>query len=1440
VIAKAETQADANPAVVSQGLLYGVNAAGELIASDPAAGFVERSIGPIGVPTVNALAYDNRLDTLYGLTADGKLLEIDRRTGRGKLVQRIAGTSRSLFSSLAFEPAESGGRLYAANALEGRGFFRIDLRNSPPYSVIRLGSTLDRGASAQVTGLAVQPGTGRFYAIQRNHNALGFLAPDTGAFTKVFPNCGINNPEGLAFDPLAGALYGVFSPATLGIYDLATGMAKPLGRTTSLTALAYAPPPLAPLAPTNISRFPLPDENLRVYKKRMDAYFAPQIASRGLRALAEDEAGEYGEYIRFMRTWEPRLYPHGDFKIYFQLEKNYYGHGRDLGISAKPSAARTEKESAALGAGSLAAGNANVWQEVGPAAKPAGSLSATGIGPIEFITFYNPSPSHMLCGSTSGGLFFSTNSGANWYSAGTDTQIGRSGVSTAVFHPGDFKTWFAASAGNSGHNDPTYVGFTGGIFRTTDEGATWVQIGTQTDLGGIWSRIFKLAINPANANQLWAATSYGLYVTTNALAASPTWSAVPALAGKYLNDLEIRPGDANWLYATAADWSANSLVNWRFMYSSDNGGTWQIVPDQPRTVGAASGLTIEVTPAKADNLYGLVVIPDLVIVGQSSISRSELYIYDFGGKTWKAVLGAANITMGDGHAFGVDPVNPNEIFLSNDTEGRRYTYLSHLVKPPIPPYVDFHSTYFTGGTYHPDIEDLVPHPVNVKEVWMSHHGGVSVSTDNGQTWTDRSTGLGVAQVFRMATGASDPSYVSLGLFHDGTVLTTSPWHDLWSPGWKTVTPGDGLRPLIDAATPQYMWSSNQGGLWYRSTNTGIAFGSNGPSSPVWNVDAALNHLNPSIQYRHTTDASGTHTVMRTFDHGNTWDEIASFSGYTLLNVYTPETNGDYLVAHLEKSDGTHHLFRTKIANDPSAATVISSWRELPLPIDLWMSDLDFDPVNPDIVYIANSSSNRNSSSLTGAGMVFKVDYTNPAAQVYGVCTPGICKDLTQNLPNATAGSDSLGVDKGGNGSLYFASDFGVWYSSNVTRATGGSGWKLLGSGLPNTADNGLEINYVNKKVRVASFGRGVWEADLAAGCIQPPSQPALWLPLDETAGSTALNAVLPNRPGTHFGGPTPMTVGKVAGALCFDGQDDHVDVPAYSSISFSASDFSLDAWVLRKIGASDLDVLIDRRTDAAGPVVGYSLFLNGGQIGLQIADGTYDNYLTQSKIPDDGLWHHVAVTVERGNSAGGRFYLDGQPAAPAFDPTTHRGSLNTSAPFRVGARSALISEGAVSGVLHGCLDEVGAFRRALSPAEVLSIYEAGADGMCKQDCSVPQLTFCAGASVASVAAQICNHRSASQTYDYAFHGLPVQSGCAFPGPMSITPASGTMTVPPGTCQSLRTSIDRPTGMTDYGNNACYQLLVQVPATQETFRCGATVDARTQCDIVSSTPPEKVP
>lgn len=1041
--------------------------------------------------------------------------------------------------------------------------------------------------------------------------------------------------------------------------------------------------------------YPRPGENLKAFEIRVDACFAPEITKRGINALIEEESSAYNRYLRFRSYWEPRLSPSGDFEEYFRRERTYYKEYRRSRPVARQVAGRTTTFTASI---------TSSWRELGPYTKPQTNVGAEGTGPISFLTFYPPSPSRMLAGSTIGGLWYSTNGGAFWLKTGTDTQIGPSGVGTAAFHPSDYHTWFAASAGNTDF-EPGFIGYVGGIFRTTDEGTTWTQIATEASLGGIDTRIFKIAVDPVDANRLYAATSKGLFLTNTALAASPTWTAVAALAGQYVYDFNLRPGAPNWLYAAVATWSGSNLVNWRFAYST-NTTTWQAVPGQPPQWAGATRLMLEVSPAKTDNLYGVVIPPGGF--------PSELLFYDFGANQWHTVFGSALITTGR-HAFGVDRVDPNIIYLSEGTEGRRYTYQG------TPLYIDYYSTYPPNyGTYHPDVECLVPHPFTTNEVWMCHHGGLSVSLNKGVSWSDRTTGIGAAQVVRLATAASDPSYVAAGLYHAGTVGTASTYSPLWAPNWKQLPHSfcDGKRPLIDPTTPLYMWHSCQGGAWFMSSDTGTTFNSNAPSFPIWDPEAAFNHLNPATQYR-IGMAGGFDTLVRTTDRFFTWAQIADFHSiypgtYNLLKVYTPETSGDYVLVHLlDRQNWINKLYRTKIANSP-AVSVMASWEDLTLPHNGGINDVDFDPVNPNIVYITNSSS-APSTSVTGANMVFKVDYSNP----FSVCTPALCEDITQNLPNAPMGQDTLTVEQNSNGGIYLGTNFGVFYSDNVSRASG-SGWTTLGTALPNTGSMGLAINGPSRTVLVGTYGRGVWEHDLVATtsttCTQAPPDMTAWWTFDEGAGPLAHDIASVDNVATHKNGPLVVT-GKVANALGFNGFS-HVLAPSQSELNVGVGNFSIDAWV--RTTQKGMRPIVDKRS--AGPVSGYALYVFDGRLGLQLADragstlcstnnavSACTDWIAPAGWPNiaDGQWHHVAATVDRNSPNGGILYVDGWVVL-IFDPTIRNRTLDNLAGLK-------IARGSVNPIQWwiGEIDEVEIFKRAITAAEVQAIYNADNLGKCK-------------------------------------------------------------------------------------------------------------------------------
>ena len=165
-----------------------------------------------------------------------------------------------------------------------------------------------------------------------------------------------------------------------------------------------------------------------------------------------------------------------------------------------------------------------------------------------------------------------------------------------------------------------------------------------------------------------------------------------------------------------------------------------------------------------------------------------------------------------------------------------------------------------------------------------------------------------------------------------------------------------------------------------------------------------------------------------------------------------------------------------------------------------------------------------------------------------------------------------------------------------------------------------------------------------------------WWHLDESSGSTAADIAMYSNDGTHFNNPTPVA-GMVDGALSFNGVDQYVEVPDHSEINFGqaitgtdAGDFSIDAWVKLDPNNSGIKTIIDKRFTGSS-TQGYTLYSYYGKLDLQLADGGHSNYTSGVNIAD-GQWHFIAVTIDRDNPTGGRWYVDGVEVGTPFNPNT--------------------------------------------------------------------------------------------------------------------------------------------------------------------------------------------
>jgi hypothetical protein len=786
-----------------------------------------------------------------------------------------------------------------------------------------------------------------------------------------------------------------------------------------------------------------------------------------LRAVLPDsvlyhEGGEYAEFQKWFRHWELRMAPHGDREVYEQVMKSYSELNFNEGGSFKS--------------------NTDPWLELGPRRR-----TGFGIGPIRNIVINSDDPDHMLCTSSSGGLFYSTNAGEYWHNAGTDIGWPHSGCQGAAYYPGETDHWYALSTYDNGR-----ISYVGGVYRTSTGGAEWEPIADADDLGGPGTQIqlllFDRKENAQNDHRLLLATSRGIFISDDPASADPTWtlafindptsilSAYPGCSidtDVKVHDIEYLPYDpldpTSTLCAAmrfTVHHSNSSFHVWRFMISEDNGDTWNEIPNQPSYDPKYYTAAVETSQAAGEAFYCL-------LGHRSSINPdSRVWVYNTVLDTWElSTTGSSGFDTyyGGGHGFGIDQTDASSIYVSNGTGLRRY----------------FNGTFYSVGYGHVDIEDITSHPNAPNVIWVAHHGGVDRTTVSGTStsWMDMSDGLGVAEVDALANSESEPDYIVASWFHDGSGITRTPYSSAdWDPDWVYLgLPYDGTRCLMDPWNPDHMFQSGQGGVWRRhdqaTTSTAFASGSFNIQSQWWS-EGELNRRRPSHLYRATLVNNGSTTqnsngtpipnmeieIFRSFDRGVTNVVVSTFKDdievshpatldYKFDNemfwwIRSSPANPDHLYVAMRNYDWQHRIYRNMDIDNPDVPTVKAGWEEVPHPRRAALGTDDtgrhpapvgiaFDPEDENRIFIAYASSRfmdpQDVLTPFANNMVYMMNVSDlsafPATGPIECGGTYPCQDITMNLPNNFAGLHGLVYEQGSDDGLYLATDVGVYFTN---------------------------------------------------------------------------------------------------------------------------------------------------------------------------------------------------------------------------------------------------------------------------------------------------------------------------------------------------------------------------------------------------------------------------
>lgn len=722
--------------------------------------------------------------------------------------------------------------------------------------------------------------------------------------------------------------------------------------------------------------------------KRWESFMEPRVYPSGNLAEASRAWTEYSAWLQQQQQLQPMVNP---------------GNGGSNGLSSTTAGNNS----------SMALGN---WTFMGPDSVPS---SGGGAGRVNFIRFDPTNSNTVWVSAPAGGLWKSTNGGVSW-TTNTD-QLAVIGVSDVAIDSTNTSIMYLATG--DGDAADTY---SVGVLKSINGGSTWNTTGLSWTIPATTNTIRKLLINPSNTQIVYAASSAGIYRTANG---GTSWLMVQS--GDF-KDIEFKPGNPNVIYAS----TSNSTF-----FRSINGGTTFSQITSGLTTGAGR-FAIGVTNADSNYVY-------ILAANNSDQGFFGLYQSTNGGTSFTSKSTSPNVlgwadnggdTGGQGWydlSIAVSPINKNlvlvggvNIWKSTDG-GSTWSIHAHWTGGSAAPYV------------HADIHALEFLPGSGTTYFAGCDGGLFKTSDNGVTWTDKSHGLRIGQMYRLGTSATNATLNLSGHQDNGTNRYNGST-------WSQVLGGDGMECIIDYSNANIMYGEVYYGDIYKSTNGGANF-SNIVSTGTTGVNSDGDWVTPYIMcpQKNTTLLVGKDQVYRSRDGGASWAAVGSVTG----------GNGSLIALAYGPADSTH-IYAAK-SNKFYASTNGTSFtdRTTGLPV-----------ASASITYIAVSNIDANKVWVTFSGYsaANKVWYSADAGATWSNSSTG--------LPNLPA--NCIVRQNGTSDALYVGTDVGIYYRDNSLAS-----WTSYSTGLPNVIVKELEIHYASNKIRAATFGRGLWQSDLY--CLAP-------------------------------------------------------------------------------------------------------------------------------------------------------------------------------------------------------------------------------------------------------------------------------------------------------------------------------------------------------------------
>ncbi len=574
-----------------------------------------------------------------------------------------------------------------------------------------------------------------------------------------------------------------------------------------------------------------PDEyTFADFKSAFDAHYRASPAPREdvtpvpAEGPADPDRKRAAEEENLYRRWEwftePRVYPTGRWdneKVLAELQR-VAAVDTDL-IARSPEADQILK--------------LPKWTPLGPF----DAVGGTNAGRVNAIAFDPANAKVIYIGAADGGVWKSPDSGATWTTL-TDSLPTLS-IGDIAIDPTAPATIYIATGDAFGYGNPFWGGtYSIGVWKTTNGGTTWAPTGLTLQVGQTRT-IRRLAMHPTNPKILLAATSAGLFRTTDA---GISWASIWNTS---TFDVEFNPKDGNIVYATT------SVVQ-----KSTNAGASFVAL---KATCPGTRYNIEVAKSNPNTLYTLCT--------NAAVQKST-----DAGTTWSTTA-ASGVTLYGyyDNILAVSPADPNIVIVAGFNMKKTTNGGTSWANVPVAGHVDNHCLQFAPGSS--------------TTIFSGNDGGLFRTTNGGTSWTSLNKGLAITQFYRLGLSKITAGLMVAGAQDNGNMK-------LNAGAWTNTTNADGMGGFIDFSNNNNVYAAIQYGSLYRSTNGGSTWTSiNTPAGGAW-VSPFLQ--SPTVA---NTIYAGTDKAYRSTNQGTAWTAIsAALGGVAQLTILKVHLKADFLLA----------------------------------------------------------------------------------------------------------------------------------------------------------------------------------------------------------------------------------------------------------------------------------------------------------------------------------------------------------------------------------------------------------------------------------------------------------------------------------------------------------------------------------------------------------------